>query len=551
MPGFEPTTRARALARLAGAPVDLLVIGGGITGAGIAREAALGGLDTVLVEARDFASGTSSRSSKLIHGGLRYLEQGDVGLVREAARERKAVRRLAPHLTAAAPMLVPVYGRTSAGLYKLKVGLALYDKLGAVAAGERHRLLDRDQALAAEPHLARERLQGAALYPEYTTDDARLVLDTLKSAHLAGATVANYLRVTALGAADGLRTVGLRDEETGAALTARAKVVVNAAGPWVDALARLDPTAPQLRLHLAKGVHLVFDAAALPVRHCVVMRAPDGRSVFTVPRGGQVYLGTTDTSYEGPLDEPPVTRDDAAYLLAALAGTLPDLGLGPEHVVGAWAGVRPLVHEEGKRPSEISRKDEITVGPRGMVTIAGGKLTTFRRMAERVLQSCASELGRGWLRPRPEGPALAGGDLGGATDLAAWAASARIRAALEGVPPDTAARLVATHGSDTLEVLACAARPGDLAPVAAALPLSPAEIRHAVRREMARTLPDVLERRSRVALFQTGVARAGAAAVAGVMAAELAWSPGRTQHEVESFAHRCDARLAWRLSTDC
>jgi glycerol-3-phosphate dehydrogenase len=548
MPGFEPTSRSRGLARLADKPVDVLVIGGGITGAGVAREAALRGLAAAVVEARDFAAGTSSRSSKLIHGGLRYLQQAEVALVREAARERKVLRTIAPHLTAPAPMLVPVYGRTSAGLYKLRVGLTLFDKLAGVSGRERHRILGRDEVLAAEPLLARQHLQGAGIYPEYVTDDARLVLDTLKAAHLAGAVIANYATVTGLGSVDGLRRIEVRDEESGAVLTARARVVVNAAGPWIDALGRLEPSAAPLRLQLTKGIHLVFRAGDVPVRHSVVMRASDGRSLFTVTRGDHVYVGTTDTFYSGPLEEPAVTLADAEYLLDAVRRALPDLPIGVEQVVGTWAGIRPLIAEQGKNPSEISRKDEISVGPEGLVTIAGGKLTTYRRMAERVLEACAPTLGRRFLRTEGAGATtpLAGGDLGGAPDLETWAAAPRVRSALEGVPPDTAARLIATHGSDALEVVACAARPGDLAAIAPAVPLSPAEIRHAVRREMARTLADVLERRSRFALFESAAAGQAAHAVAAVMAPELGWDDVRAAREVDHCTRQCEARLSWR-----
>ena len=532
--------------RLADTTLDVLIIGGGITGAGVAREAALRDLTVGLVEARDFASGTSSRSSKLIHGGIRYLAQGEVSLVREAARERAILRRIAPHLTTQVPMLLPVYGRTSAGVYKLRVGLTLFDKLAAVPANERHRVLSRADALAEEPLLAPERLQGAAVYPEYVTDDARLVLDTLKSAHHAGAAVANYVRVAALGESDGLRTVDVRDETSGDTFTIRAKVVVNAGGPWVDELGRLEATAAPLRLHLSKGIHVVLRADALPIRHCVVLPTEDKRSAFIVPRDRHLYIGTTDTSYEGTLEEPPVTAEDVDYLLTALRRTLPTPPLGAKDIVGTWAGVRPLVHEEGKDPSEISRKDEIFVSQQGLVTIAGGKLTTYRRMAERVLETCAPQLNRRFLRSTSGTVPLAGGDLGGAADLASWANTSRVRSALEGVPPETARRLIAVHGSDALEVIACAIGPADLKPLTNDVPLSPAEVRHAVRKEMACTLTDVLERRTRIALFETTAARQAAPAVAELMARELAWKADRVAAELDAFARQCDARLAWR-----
>jgi glycerol-3-phosphate dehydrogenase len=265
-----------------------------------------------------------------------------------------------------------------------------------------------------------------------------------------------------------------------------------------------------------------------------------------VPRGAHVYVGTTDTSYVGDLDEPAVTAEDVDYLLAAMRRTLPGLALDDTDIVGTWAGVRPLVHEEGKSPSEISRKDEVSVSPSGLVTIAGGKLTTYRRMAERVLETCAPALGRRFFGTDSSGVPLAGGDLGGADDLRSWAASTSVRSAFEGVPEETAHRLIAAHGSDTLEVVACTARPGDLHDLAPGVPITAAEIRHAVRREMARTLGDLLERRTPLALFETAATRAAAPVVADLMAAELGWSPARVAAEVAGFTRQCDARLAWR-----
>ncbi len=546
MSGFDPSCRERNLARLASETFDLLVIGGGITGAGVAREAALRGLGVALVEARDFASGTSSRSSKLIHGGLRYLEQGEIALVREAATERKTLRRIAPHRTSVASMLLPVHGRTSAGLYKLRVGLALYEKLATVAASERHEVLGRSAALAAEPHLAGERLQGAIRYPEYQTDDARLVLDTLKSAHHAGAVVANYLRVTRLGPAGTPRIVEVRDAESGSAVAVCTRAVVNATGPWVDDVRRLDQPDDAPSLHLTKGIHVVFRPSDLPARHCVVMRARDGRPVFVVPRRDHVYVGTTDTDYVGPLDEPQITADDVAYLLEALERTFQGIAATRDRAIGAWAGLRPLVQEPGKKPSEISRKDEIVVSPTGIVTIAGGKLTAYRRMAERVVETVAPLVGRSLAVSRSAEEALPGGDLQGVPDLGSFGALPSVRAALGTLSPDTGARLIATYGSDALDLVATADGPEAWSPVATGVPLCVAEVQYSIRHEMARTLVDVLERRTRLSYFATDVARDAAPAVAAIAARDLGWDTDRIRREVDGFTRQCDARLAWR-----
>jgi len=324
---------------------------------------------------------------------------------------------------------------------------------------------------------------------------------------------------------------------------------VNAAGPWVDLIRALDRPGEPPVLHLTKGIHLVFRAEDLPVHHCVVMRARDGRPVFAVPRGSQVYVGTTDTSYEGPLEEPAVTMADAAYLLEALDRSFAGLALGAGDVVGTWAGLRPLIHEEGRRPSEISRKDEITVGASGLVTIAGGKLTTYQRMAERVLDAALPLLRCAPAPAAADQQPLAGGDLGGAPDLAAYAASAAVRSGMKGVAPDVLARLIGIYGSDALEVVCSADGPEALAPLAPGVALSAAEVRHAARREMACTLADVLERRSPLALFSTEDARAVAPAVAGILAREIGWSAARLAAEIADFDRQAAARLAWREPT--
>src|SRR5207249_801670 len=385
---FSPETREATLAALPAAALDVLVIGGGITGAGVARDAALRGLRVALVERLDWAAGTSSRSSKLIHGGVRYLEQGDLGLVREAARERSVLRRLAPHLALPVRLLMPTYGR--AGHAKLGLGLWTFEHIATVAPEERHAMWSREEVLEREPTLDGTRLHGAATFLEYQTCDARLVLETVLGAHVAGARCVNHVEAT--GVADG--EVALRDTLTGRSTRARSRIVVNAAGPWVDEVRRRAGALAGPRLHLTKGIHLVVPHGRLPVRHIVVMQARDRRAVFAVPREGVTYLGTTDTDHGPPTDHPAVTGEDADYLLEAANRTFAGPPLARTDVVGAWAGLRPLLHEEGKRAWEISRKDEIMVSDTGLVSIAGGKLTTHRRMAERVVDLVVERLGR-------------------------------------------------------------------------------------------------------------------------------------------------------------
>jgi glycerol-3-phosphate dehydrogenase len=352
---IDARERERTMDRLEAERFDVVVIGGGIGGAGIAREAARRGLSVALLEAEDFAAGTSSRSSKLIHGGLRYLAMGDIALVRTTALERKEVHRIAPHLAEPRWMVVPA--RSRASLLKFQVGIGTYEKLGAVADADRHQSWGREELAREEPLLDRERYGYACAYREYLTDDARLVLANLRSAAGDGAAVLSYAPVTGL-LREGDRACGVaaRCAESGATLHVRAKAVVNAAGPWVDALVRLESEGTAPRLHLSKGVHVVLPAARLPVRHLAILGTDDKRSIFAIPRGDVVYLGTTDTSYAGGTDLwPAVTREDVAYLLAPANRDFTGPPLAPEDVVAAWAGLRPRGRYGDARGREAHR----------------------------------------------------------------------------------------------------------------------------------------------------------------------------------------------------
>ncbi len=547
---FSQRARPEILARLGGKTFDLLVIGGGITGAGVARDAVLRGLDVALVERRDFACGTSSRSSKLIHGGVRYLQQGDVGLVIEAASERRAVRKVAPYLARPAHMLVPVSSR--GGYAKLSVGLWTYDRMARVNEDERYRMLDRDQTLAAEPLLRGEHLYGAGMYYEYLTDDARLVVATMKRAAALGATVLNYAAVTDLLVEDG-RVTGaeVTDALGDQVFQVRARTVVNAAGPWVDAV-RLLGGNEQSRLHLTKGIHVLLRHERLPISHIVVMLARDRRAVFVIPRGPVVYLGTTDTDYDGPLDNPVVTEEDALYLLEAVERTFDVPPIRLDEVTGAWAGLRPLLHEEGKKPTELSRKDEIMVSPAGLISVAGGKLTTFRRMAERVVDMVVERLKEpGAAAPTAKGSSdtdlLSGGDTG--ADVAAFAE--RLAAKWPSVPADVVERLVELYGSNAERIVQGIAadpqRGKRLAPDSA---LTQAEVEYVVREEFAATVEDVLERRTRLFLWDPENGVPVAAAVAAIMGRMLDWDADRIQQEVTQYEAHVQSTKAFAAAAE-
>jgi glycerol-3-phosphate dehydrogenase len=529
---FSPETREAAFAALAGAEFDLLVIGGGITGAGVARDAALRGLRVALIERNDYAAGTSSRSSKLIHGGIRYLQQGDVGLVRESALERARLRAIAPHLTVPIRMVMPTYGRAAQA--KLGLGLWTFARLVSLAPEERHEVWTREEALAHEPLLDGSRLYGAVAFTEYLTDDARLVLDTVKGAHETGAVCVNHVAVTGLAPAPTRTAVDVRDTLTGRTGRVAGRAVVNAAGPWVDDVRALAGALDGRRLHLTKGIHLVVAHERLPVRQIVVMQASDRRSVFAVPHGDCTYLGTTDTDYGKPSECPEVTGEDADYLLGAANRTFVGPPLTRGDVLTAWAGLRPLLHEEGKRPSEISRKDEImTAGDQGLISVAGGKLTTHRRMAERVVDLVCRRLGGPFVPSRTDAVPLPGG-TGGVAALAR--VEERLRVELPRLSALGVARLVRLYGTGCERMLARVARdPAGARSIAGESSVLAAEIQEVLEEEMSLTLQDLLERRTRLLLFDRRQGLDSLEAAAAMAAARLGWSAARVADEVDGY----------------
>lgn len=383
---FSALSRENLCNKLRHTHYDVLVIGGGITGAGIALDAATRGLKTALVEKRDFAFGTSSRSTKLIHGGLRYLKQLEFGLVKEVGSERAVVHRLAPHLVVPEKMLLPLYEKKGLGYWLTSIGLMVYDFLAGVRRSDQRRMLTRAQTLRREPLLAPEGVKGSALYAEYRTDDARLTLEIAKTAAAQGAHVINYTRVYGFVYESGsLAGAEVVDELSGSRYTISSDVVVSAAGPWVDELRQMDESQNGKRLHLTRGVHVVFRREKLPVKQAVYFQVEDGRMIFAIPRGRTTYVGTTDTNYDGDKDTVITTREDAEYLLRGINSTFREVELTLDDIESSWAGLRPLIHEEGKATTELSRRDEIFVSPSGLISIAGGKLTGYRKMAERVV----------------------------------------------------------------------------------------------------------------------------------------------------------------------
>jgi len=383
---FSNLNRAKTIEKLKSEIFDLIVIGGGITGAGIALDASSRGLRVALVEKGDFASGTSSKSTKLIHGGLRYLKQFDFWLVKEVGSERAVVHKLAPHLVLPEKMLLPLIEHGSYGKWLTSIGLKIYDILAQVEGDDKRRMLEKKETLSLEPLLPEKILKGAGYYAEYRTDDARLTIENLKTSLQFGTTAINYASVSNFEyTGDMVSGVSIIDKISGNSFTISSKYVVNATGPWVDGLRDKNGSKKQKRLHLTKGVHLVFPYEKLPIKQSVYFDVPDGRMMFAIPRGKVTYVGTTDTDYNTDKDDVKTDVTDATYIISAINNMFPTIELGLDDIISSWAGLRPLIHEEGKSASELSRKDEIFESDSGLISIAGGKLTGYRKMAQRIV----------------------------------------------------------------------------------------------------------------------------------------------------------------------
>ncbi len=525
--------RAASLQQLGDTTFDVLVIGGGITGAGVALDAASRGLRTALVERDDFASGTSSKSSKLVHGGLRYLQNGDIRLVYEALRERQRLRHNAPHLVRLLPFLIPLFSKD--GLINPKVARALgsamwmYDLTGGARIGKLHKRLKKGEAVKHMPTLPEERLAGAYLYYDAAADDARLTLTLVRTAALDhGAVVANHARVVEL-LHEGGRAVGATIDADGRRIDVRARAVVNATGVWSDEVRALDEGGDPDTIRPAKGIHITVPWTKVRNDIAVVVPVPkDKRSVFVVPwlptdDGGfqLTYIGTTDTDYDGPIDDPQCTADDVAYLLKAVNLAVRE-PITEADVLGTWAGLRPLVKAAASgRTADLSRRHKVTRSESGVVTVTGGKLTTYREMAQDTVAAVLEHLDdvpRSARRCRT--PKL------------------KLRGA-QAVDPKVGGRrrhLADRYGSEAGGLDALIDGDPTLGqPLVAGLPYVRAEAVYAVRHEMAITVDDVLARRTRARLQARDASADAAADVAALLAAELGWSAGETDAQAAAY----------------
>jgi len=531
--GLDASQREALLNEAQVEDFELIIIGGGITGAGILREASLRGLSAVLVEAEDFASGTSSKSTKLIHGGLRYLAMGHVHVVREAARERKRVHQLAPHLAEPRWLMLPASNRFE--LAKYVVGVTAYEKLGQVEKTDKHFNLSGESLKEFEPLLDQNNFPHACVYREYLTDDARLVIANIRAGVEAGGKAINKLKVTGMvKEKDRVRGVEVTCQLSGENFVIRGRGVINAAGPWVEKICAFDGQPMPKSMVLSKGIHVVVPAEKLPAKQMTFAVSQDDRPLFIVPRGNTAYLGTTDTLHKGAEVWPEVTAAEVEYLFEPIKRYY-GIQLQRSDCITSWAGLRPLIFQTGKSTKEISRKDEVWLSESGLVTIAGGKLTGYRKMAEDAVMKACEVIGFKFEQLELNDP-LPGGDIGSSLRQCALDLTQSFPMA-----DQHAERLVKLYGSESQNVLRLGNQP--LLPEGYVVD---GEVSWAMEEEGAQSLEDVLYRRTRAALYSPAESLELVAPVAEIMAQRLGWSEDRQAEEVAHVNKLLAADLSFR-----
>ncbi len=498
MKDFSALQRDKITNTLASEEFDLLIVGGGITGAGIALDASSRGMKVALLEKNDFASGTSSKSTKLIHGGLRYLKQFDFWLVKEVGSERAIVHKLAPHLVIPEKMVLPLIKGGTYGSWLTSIGLKIYDILANVEGEDKRKMLSKKEALEVEPLLPTEILEGAGYYAEYRTDDARLTIEVLKTALNYDTTAINYCEaVEFMYTEDSVKGVKAKDTISGNEFNIKAKYVVNATGPWVDELRQINHSKKGSRLHLTKGVHLVLPHKKLPIKNAVYFDVPDGRMMFAIPRGKVTYIGTTDTNFQEDKDNVGVTTTDAIYLISAVNNMFPEIELSLKDVQSSWAGLRPLIHEEGKSASELSRKDEIFVSDTALISIAGGKLTGYRKMAERIVDLVCKKYKKRFETEfkdiNTQNIVLSGGTFKNFKEVVSYQGKIHQQIKVEGFNRIDANYLVYNYGKQTESILK---KFSELKDSDVDVRLAKAELWFCIHHEMVQTLLDFFVRRT-------------------------------------------------------
>ncbi|XQY91384.1 glycerol-3-phosphate dehydrogenase/oxidase [Metabacillus sp. HB246100] len=531
---FSSLNRAEQLNKLNSTNFDMLVIGGGITGAGIALDASLRGMKVAVVEMQDFAAGTSSRSTKLVHGGLRYLKQFQVGLVAEVGKEREIVYENGPHVTTPEWMLLPMHKGGTFGPLSTSIGLRVYDFLAGVKRSERRKMLSAQDTLAKEPLVKKDNLKGGGYYVEYRTDDARLTIEVMKAAVDNGATVINYTKAEELLYDDQKKVVGakVKDLIANNEFTVSAKTVINASGPWVDEVRNKDYSKNNKKLRLTKGVHLVIDQSVFPLQQAIYFDTPDGRMVFAVPRDGKAYVGTTDTFYDTDISSPKMLAEDREYILKAIHYMFPNVKVTEKDVESSWAGVRPLIYEEGKDPSEISRKDEIWEGDSGLITIAGGKLTGYRKMAESVVDLVSNRLTEKdstvtYKSSMTKSYPISGGNVGGSKGYPSFLSKKQNEASSFGFTAEEGRKLAAMYGSNVEKLFEYGKQydkeDSKLSRVVFA------QLMYSIENEMVSKPVDFFIRRTGALFFHIDFVREWKEIVIDEMAEKLSWTPEQKQ----------------------
>lgn len=504
---FSAKTRKENIEKLKAQKLDLLIIGGGITGAGITVEAGAMGISNGLIEMQDFAAGTSSRSTKLIHGGLRYLKQFEVEIVAEVASEREIIYNNASHIVKPAPMILPIYEEAGASFdtFSAQVALDLYDRLSDVQKEYKNYFLDKEKTLEKEPALKKEGLHGAGVYLDYTSDDARLTIELMKKANEKGSLLANYVKAVAFLYDTNHKITGVKAEDrlTGEQFDIQAEVVINATGPWSDEIRHKNHEISD-RMRPTKGIHLVVDKQRLPVNSPIYFDSgqQDNRMIFAIPRKDKTYFGTTDTDYQGDLKEPGVTEEDIHYLLKAVNHRFENVALTEPAIEASWSGVRPLIQEQGKDPSAVSRGSSLTESESGLLSITGGKLTDYRRMAAGSIQLITKRLnektGKSFPKVDTKVIKVSGGDVPVGTGFDDYLAAEVAKGIAVGITAQDATTIVKWYGSNAVQVFAQADHISSFDGFSLG---DAAALRYALENEMLLTPTDYFLRRTDLLLF--------------------------------------------------
>lgn len=542
-----------------GADVDVLVVGGGINGAGIARDAALRGLSVALVEMKDLAYGTSSRSSKLVHGGLRYLEQLEFSLVFESVSERRILLDIAPHLVNPLGFLFPVFGNSRRGMRELSMGMWLYEGLSLFRSPKRHKNLKPREVAKAEPALRTDGLRGASLFYDCSTDDARLTLESAIDAARHGATIATWTRAVEFVVGEDGRVAGavVEDQFTGERKTVRARCVVNATGPWTDRTIELNAAEHHPLLRPTKGVHIVVDRQKVPVRQAVTLFHPEDRRVlFAIPWGDRTYFGTTDTDFSGDPSDVIASSEDVDYLLAASNHHFPNHPIDRDDVICTWAGLRPLIAPDGGpnvAESKISREHHILVGEDGLVTIAGGKLTTYRRMSAEVVDTVVDMLRLQQALPpqlkeaRTDVHPLPGAVGWPPDDDHGRVAREVLSAAGDGLLAESALLLANTYGMQAVQIGRMIHREPSLGePIIEGRPEVWAQLRWAVDEEFAATVTDFMIQRTQLFYRDVNQGLDVVEEVGNRMAMLLGWSDTQRAESVAKYRNDVARSREWQ-----